>query len=165
MTFLRPCFLTSSLAPERTVPQSQDVSNSHVIVTRPALCCVCDHEDFMSVEVALFFNSVLCHLRNLSVVLVVSVWKFCHQFVCVWRLKNTHQQRVNWCKFCVILVFRPWIRFSLHSGFNTSDSCFCHCYHSTGFSVLLPYLVAPRFLPFQLNWMSDVTDADLTLTR
>ena len=49
------------------------VSKSCVCVTRAATHCVCDHEDFMSFDVALFFNKVFSHLRN--------TWYICRRFL------------------------------------------------------------------------------------
>ena len=50
------------------------VSKSCVFATRPALHGVCDHENFMSFEIALCFNGALCNLRNL-LVFIVDLWK------------------------------------------------------------------------------------------
>ena len=70
MTFLRTCCFTSSLAPGsiKFTFAIFYVPWSCVIVTRLALYCICDHENFMSFEIALsFFDNVLRILRNLCV--------------------------------------------------------------------------------------------------
>ena len=64
--------------------------------TNCTLLRVCDHKKFMSIEIVLFFNNVLGTLINPLVLHVVVAWKvFCHQFVFVRGLKNSHQQRLN----------------------------------------------------------------------
>ena len=58
------------------------VSGSCVIATRLALYCVCDHGDFMSFEIAPFYNNVFGILRIILVLLVVVFLKLtCHHFV------------------------------------------------------------------------------------
>ena len=67
------------------------VSGSCVIATRLVLYCVCDHGDFMSFEIALFYNNVFCILRIILVLLVVVFLILtCHQFVLLWGLKDIH---------------------------------------------------------------------------
>ena len=67
MTFLKMCSLTWPLAPGFARPHMQFVSNECMVVTRLALYCVCDHEHFMSFDIALLFNTFLDVLRNLLV--------------------------------------------------------------------------------------------------
>ena len=68
-TFVRTCFFTSSLAPRNIRRHLPCAHQSCVVVTRLALCCVCDHEKLMNFTTALFSNSVLGILGNLLVLL------------------------------------------------------------------------------------------------
>ena len=45
------------------------------MVTCLALYCVCDQEDFLSFDIALFLNTILEVLRNLLVLLVLALWE------------------------------------------------------------------------------------------
>ena len=45
------------------------------MVTRLALYCVCDHEHFMSFDIAKFFQDILDGLSNLLVLLGVVLWE------------------------------------------------------------------------------------------
>ena len=47
------------------------VSKSSIVVTRLALCCVCDHAHFTSCDSALFFDNILEVLRHILVLLFV----------------------------------------------------------------------------------------------
>ena len=48
---------------------------SPIMVTRLALYCVCDHEHFMSFDIAKFFQDILDGLSNLLVLLGVVLWE------------------------------------------------------------------------------------------
>ena len=65
------------------------LSGKCVMARRLAPYCVCDHEIFMSFEIALSLNNVLGLLRNIPVLLFVNLRKqFCHQSVLVWRTEE-----------------------------------------------------------------------------
>ena len=65
MTFLKTCHFISSLAPGFAHQHEQHVSKSFTMVTRLGLCCVCDHEHYMSFDVGVFFNQIIEVLRYL----------------------------------------------------------------------------------------------------
>ena len=120
------------------------VSGSCVIVTRLALYRVCDHENFMSFEIALSFCHALGILRYLFVLLVVVLWKqFSHQYVLVWGLKNFHNQRLSLSACFLFFVVCHLILLAL--GVQYKSSALCPCYRAASFPLMFPGMVASGF--------------------
>ena len=87
--------------------------------SRLTLYCVCDHERFMSCDIALFCfdNIILKVLRNLLVLLVVVFWEeFRHHVIFVWRLKNLFRHQLYQGGLFLVLVVQRLFWFSLKFG-------------------------------------------------
>ena len=150
MTFLRTCFLTSSHARKWKSTFTKCVQELRTCNTTCIVPCLWSWEchelrGYLVLEQCLWhpekYLGTPCRrcLENImpSVSPCFGDW-----------LKNIHQHRLNQWTFFLFFVCRL-IWFSLHSEINTRGLCFCHCYDATGFSRLIPCVVALDFLSFQ----------------
>ena len=170
-------FLTPSLAPRNITSHfAVCVSTSCVIVTRLSLHCVCDHDNFMNFNIALFFNGVLGILRDVLVLVVVVFWKyFCHQIFLFW------DSRYCLIDDCLGELFRSSSPINWSGSPCTPRSiqelcAWSHCYHATGFLNCFhawSRRVNPEIVPhvavlgplLQQNSMGRLTFCDLRWSR